>query len=138
MQSPTPVPGWLALIAIVIGRCAAVFVYAAAPQRLTLINSVDAQTPSAGPSLGHRRNHAKGICFTGEFEANAPGSDCLRNAPILTTARWSSSRCRLGFPKTQVRQVRQSRSTMAGYAVVSPYRPGGRIGQSLRDTCGEV
>jgi catalase len=32
---------------------------------------VAALAPPTGPALGHRRNHAKGICFTGEFEANA-------------------------------------------------------------------
>ena len=30
------------------------------------------------PPLGHRRNHAKGICFTGIFEANGAGSACRR------------------------------------------------------------
>jgi catalase len=48
MPEPSPSParstfGSLVLIAVVIGGGAAAF----------------------GPSLGHRRNHAKGICFTG-------------------------------------------------------------------------
>ena len=68
----------LALIAIVIGAAAAVFAYTAGwfwPQRLTPTRLVEALAPSEGPSLGHRRNHAKGICFTGEFEANGAGSE---------------------------------------------------------------
>ena len=39
---------------------------------------VDALAPAAGPPLGHRRNHAKGICFTGEFDANGAGSELSR------------------------------------------------------------
>ncbi len=73
-----PVLGSLALIAIVIGAGAAAFAYTAgwfSHQRLTPTKLVDALAPSAGPSLGHRRNHAKGICFTGEFEANGAGSE---------------------------------------------------------------
>src|SRR3984893_2956163 len=68
----------LALIAIVIGAAAAVFAYTAGwfwPQRLTPTRLVEALAPSEGPSLGHRRNHAKGICFTGEVEANGAGSE---------------------------------------------------------------
>jgi catalase len=34
---------------------------------------VDAFTPPTGVPLGHRRNHAKGICFTGAFAANGAG-----------------------------------------------------------------
>jgi catalase len=30
--------------------------------------------PPGGPALGYRRNHAKGICFTGTFSANGDGS----------------------------------------------------------------
>jgi catalase len=73
-----PALGWLALIAIVVGAGAAVFAYTAgwfSPQRLTPTRLVDALAPAAGPSLGHRRNHAKGICFTGAFEANGAGSE---------------------------------------------------------------
>jgi catalase len=68
----------LVLIAIVIGAGAAAFAYTAgwfSPQRLTPGKVVEALAPPAGPSLGHRRNHAKGICFTGEFDANGAGSE---------------------------------------------------------------
>jgi catalase len=73
--------GSLALIAIVIGAGAAAFAYTAgwfSPERLTPRRLVDALAPSAGPALGHRRNHAKGICFTGVFEANGAGSELSR------------------------------------------------------------
>jgi catalase len=64
----SPVLGSLALIAIVIGLGAAIFAYTAgwfSPQRLTPDKLVAAFAPPTGVALGHRRNHAKGICFTG-------------------------------------------------------------------------
>jgi catalase len=73
-----PVLGSLALIAIVIGLGAAIFAYTAgwfSPQRLTPDKLVAAFAPPTGVALGHRRNHAKGICFTGLFEANGAGSE---------------------------------------------------------------
>jgi catalase len=36
---------------------------------------ISALTPPSGAPLGHRRNHAKGICFTGVFEANGNGAE---------------------------------------------------------------
>ena len=65
----------LVLIAAVVVFAAAAFAYAGgwlSPHRLTPDRLVDAFAP-AGPALGHRRNHAKGICFTGVFEANGAG-----------------------------------------------------------------
>src|SRR5260370_27398707 len=88
-----PVLGWLALIAIVIGAGAAAFAYTAgwfSHQRLTPTKLVDALAPSAGPSLGHRRNHAKGICFTGEFEANGAGSE-LSKAQVFARGQYSGA-----------------------------------------------
>src|SRR5580692_7537354 len=73
-----PPLGSLVLIAIVIGGGAALFAFTAgwfSPERLTPTRLVEALAPSAGPSLGHRRNHAKGICFIGEFDANGAGSE---------------------------------------------------------------
>src|ERR1700740_2897474 len=73
--------GSLALIAIVIGAGAAVFAYTAgwfSPERLTPTKLVDALAPPTGPALGHRRNHAKGICFTGVFESNGNGAQLSR------------------------------------------------------------
>jgi len=73
--------GSLALIAIVIGAGAAAFAYTAgwfSPERLTPRRLLAALAPPTGPALGHRRNHAKGICFTGVFEANGAGSELSR------------------------------------------------------------
>ncbi len=61
----------LALIAGVVAFVAASFSYTAgwfSPERLTPQKLVDGFTGPSGPPLGHRRNHAKGICFTGVFE----------------------------------------------------------------------
>jgi catalase len=50
------------------------------PDRLTSSKLVAAFAPPGGPALGHRRNHAKGICFTGEFQANGKGSELSKAA----------------------------------------------------------
>jgi len=90
-QSPTrSVLGSLVLIAAVIGVGAAAFAYTAgwlSPQRLTPDKMVDALTPATGEPLGHRRNHAKGICFTGVFEANGAGS-ALSHAQVFTRGQY--------------------------------------------------
>src|SRR5580693_7125806 len=73
--------GSLILIAVVVGASAAVFAYTAgwfSPQRLTPDKLVAAFAPPTGAAPGHRRNHAKGICFTGVFEANGAGSELSR------------------------------------------------------------
>ncbi|MGC1411746.1 MAG: catalase family peroxidase [Acetobacteraceae bacterium] len=75
---PRSVFASLVLIAVAIGGSAAAFAYTAgwlSPQRLTPDKLVDAFTPPGGEPLGHRKNHAKGICFTGTFEANGAGSE---------------------------------------------------------------
>jgi catalase len=82
--------GSLVLIAIVIGASAAAFAYTAgwlSPQRLTPDKMVDALTPPTVDPLGHRRNHAKGICFTGIFEANGAGS-ALSQAQVFTRGQY--------------------------------------------------
>lgn len=43
------------------------------PNRITPEKLVASLAPAGGPALGHRRNHAKGICFTGTFDANGQG-----------------------------------------------------------------
>ena len=73
--------GSLAAIAVVVAVGAAAFAYTAgwlSPNRLTPQRMVDAFSPPSGPALGHRRNHAKGICFTGMFESNGAGSELSR------------------------------------------------------------
>jgi catalase len=78
------------LIAVVIGMAAAAFAFTSgwlSSKRLTPIKLVDALAPPGGPALGHRRNHAKGICYTGSFEANGAGTS-LSTAPMLRSGRY--------------------------------------------------
>jgi catalase len=90
-QSPArSVFGSLLLIAVVIAGGAAAFAYTGgwfSPQRLTPEKFVDAFTPPTGVPLGHRRNHAKGICFTGVFEANGAGTT-LSHAQVFTRGQY--------------------------------------------------
>jgi catalase len=82
--------GSLAIIATVVGVAAIGFAYTAgwlSPQRLTPEKIVAALAPPGGPALGHRRNHAKGICFTGTFEANGEGS-ALSKAPVFVRGQY--------------------------------------------------
>jgi catalase len=67
----------MVIIAAVAAVAAIGFAYTAgwlSPQRLTPKKLVAALAPPGGPVLGYRRNHAKGICFTGTFAANGTGS----------------------------------------------------------------
>ena len=60
-----------------VGGGATAFAYTAGwltPNRLTPGRLVAGLAPPGGPALGHRRNHAKGICFTGSFESNGAGT----------------------------------------------------------------
>jgi catalase len=90
-QSPArSVFGSLVLIAVVIVGGAAAFAYTAgwfSPHRLTPNRFVDAFTPPTGEPLGHRRNHAKGICFAGVFEANGAGA-ALAHAQVFTRGQY--------------------------------------------------
>ncbi|MES1264315.1 MAG: catalase family peroxidase, partial [Variovorax sp.] len=64
------------LIAAIIAVIALAFAWTAGwltPTRITPDKIVDTLAPPAGAALGFRRNHAKGICFTGTFEANGAG-----------------------------------------------------------------
>jgi catalase len=82
--------GSFVLIAVVVGGSAAAFAYTAgwlSPQRLTPEKMIEALTPASGPPLGHRRNHAKGICFTGTFEATGEGV-ALSRAEVFTKGQY--------------------------------------------------
>ena len=87
------------VIAAVTGAGAAAFAYTAgwlSPDRLTPDKILDALAPN--PALGHRRNHAKGICFTGTFEANGNGAEISR-APMLAAGTYPAlGRFNLGTP----------------------------------------
>ena len=76
--------GSLVLIAAVVAGGAAAFAYTGGflTPRLTPAKVVDALAPPTGPALGHRRNHAKGICFLGSFESSGAGS-ALSKAQVL-------------------------------------------------------
>jgi catalase len=91
VRSPArSVLGSLALIAVVVGGGAGAFAYTAgwlSPGRLTPGNMVTALAPPSGVALGHRRNHAKGICFTGVFEANGAGS-ALSRAQVFARGQY--------------------------------------------------
>jgi catalase len=95
MAPPPPSPARsafvsLLLIAVIVGFCAVAFAYTAgwlSPGRLTPNKVVDAFAPPGGPALGHRRNHAKGICFTGVFDANGAGS-ALSKAPVFLPGQY--------------------------------------------------
>ena len=97
MSSPDRSParvavGPMVLIALVVGAAAAAFAYTAgwfSPERLTPSKVVDAFAPSGGAALGHRRNHVKGICFTGRFEANGEGVT-LSDAPMFHAGQYSA------------------------------------------------
>lgn len=80
-SSPRSVIGSFVLIAVIIGGSAAAFAYTAgwlSPDRLTPEKMLQALAPPGGPALGHRRNHAKGVCFTGVFESNGNGAELSR------------------------------------------------------------
>lgn len=80
----------LAVIALVTTGSAAAFAYTAgwlSPERLTPTRLVAALAPPGGPALGHRRNHAKGTCFTGEFQSAGNGA-ALSKATVFTAGTW--------------------------------------------------
>ena len=94
--------GSLALIAAVVAFGAAAFAYTAgwfSPDRLTPTKLVAAFTPPPGePPLGHRRNHAKGICFTGMFESNGAGAE-LSRAQVFAKGQYPAlGRFNIGTP----------------------------------------
>jgi len=93
-QPPRPparsVFGSFILIAVIVAASAAAFAYTAgwlSPHRLTPDKIVDALTPPNVDPAGHRRNHAKGICFTGTFEANGAGS-ALSEAQVFARGQY--------------------------------------------------
>ena len=84
-------PVRLVVIAGVVVAVAAAFVYTAGgftPDRLTPAKIVNTLAPPTGPALGFRRNHAKGICFTGTFAANGAGA-ALSKAQVFVTGRFN-------------------------------------------------
>ena len=83
-------PGRLVAIAVVVGGVALAFGYTAgwfSPARITPAKIVDNLAPPGGPVAGHRRNHAKGICFSGSFESNGAGA-ALSKAQMMATGSY--------------------------------------------------
>jgi catalase len=103
-DSPTPgrsVLGSLVLIAVIVAGAAAAFAYTAGwltPDRLTPDRLVDALNPPEPASLGHRKNHAKGICFTGTFDSNGAGAELSRAAVFAAGQYPALGRLNLGSP----------------------------------------
>lgn len=78
--------GALAVIGVSVGGSAAAFAYTAgwlSPGRLTPERIVDALGRRGGDPVGHRRNHSKGVCFTGTLDANGAGTR-LSTARVFT------------------------------------------------------
>jgi catalase len=57
------------------------------PGQLTPNRMVSALERRGGQPAGHRSNHSKGICFTGDFEANGAGAS-LSKAPMFAAGRY--------------------------------------------------
>ncbi|MEJ0002870.1 MAG: catalase family peroxidase [Pararobbsia sp.] len=89
------------LIAVVVVALVAAFAYTAgwlSPRRLTPAKLVNALAPPGGPALGFRRNHAKGICFTGSFESNGAAA-AVSKAPMFAPGSYPvTGRFNLGTP----------------------------------------
>jgi catalase len=89
-RSPSPLTpaatvGRTALIGFLVLVGASCFAYAGgwlSPQRLGPGPIVDALGNRGGDPLGHRRNHSKGVCFTGSFQASGAGAT-YSTAPML-------------------------------------------------------
>jgi catalase len=100
--TPSSAIGSLVLIAAIVACAAAAFAYTAgwfSPERLTPDRLVDGFTPPGGePPIGHRRNHAKGICFTGVFEANGAGAELSRAQAFAKGQHPVVGRFNLGTP----------------------------------------
>lgn len=80
----------LGLIGGVVIVAAAAFAYVGGwftPGRLTPGRMVAALSDRGGNPLGHRRNHAKGMCFTGMFDANGAGAR-FSIAPMLVAGSY--------------------------------------------------
>ncbi|MFC3692409.1 catalase family peroxidase [Chenggangzhangella methanolivorans] len=96
-MSPTPDPkkpasllGPVVLIGAIVAGAGGAFAYTAgwlSPDRLTPDRFLTALAPPSGPAAGHRRNHAKGVCFTGEFVSNGAGAR-LSKAQALAAGRY--------------------------------------------------
>jgi catalase len=89
--SPSVLLGRFALIGVVVSAGALAFAWAGGwltPERLTPARMVSALGNRGGNPAGHRRNHSKGICFTGQFDANGSVSR-FSVAPMSAMGRYA-------------------------------------------------
>ena len=100
--------GSLIVIAAVVGCTAGAFAYTAgwlSPDRLTPSRLVGGFGTPAPADLGHRRNHAKGVCFTGQFEANGTGTALSRAAVFASGSYPVVGRFNLGTPNPNAKDA---------------------------------
>src|SRR5579862_5969794 len=79
----------LALTVIVVTSVATLFAYSGGwltPHALSPARMIDAFEQVNGPHPGFRRNHAKGVCFTGSFDSNGQGV-ALSRASVFASGR---------------------------------------------------
>ena len=77
----------LIFIAACVATGAGAFAFTAgwlSPDRLTASKMVEALAPPTGAYVGFRRNHSKGICFTGVFKSNGAGAALSRASALAT------------------------------------------------------
>ena len=78
-----------ALIVIVVGGIAALFLYCGSwltPHALTPARIIDRFEQVNGRQSGFRRNHAKGVCFSGYFDSNGNGA-AICKAAVFASGR---------------------------------------------------
>ncbi len=81
----------LGLVALIVGGLLVAFAYAGgwlSPHQLTptaFVNQLE--NAAGGPHAGFRRNHAKGVCFQGHFDANGAGVRLSRAAVFAAGSR---------------------------------------------------
>jgi catalase len=88
LADPAALAG-LAIIGIVVLCVVGAFAYVAgwlSPGRLTPARIIDAFEQVNGPHPGFRRNHAKGVCFSGYFDGNGQGAR-LSRAVVFRSGR---------------------------------------------------
>ena len=81
--------GAYAAIAAVVAAVAALFAFTAGwlTPRLSPDQMVDALSERGGDPTGHRRNHAKGVCFEGYFESSGAGT-AMSTAALFAPGRY--------------------------------------------------
>jgi len=122
-RSESPV-GALVGIGAAVAVVAAAFAYVAGwltPERLTPAKIVDSLAPASGAAPGYRRNHAKGVCFTGQFEANGNGARLTTAATLASGVYPVSGRFNLATPDPKAQDGLQ-RVRGLGLRIVTPDR----------------